>query len=642
MSRHHSSRNPFGGGGGGGSSRRGGSSRNPFGAALGFNDGDFDDGSNDRDENVVGKFMSEHTDFLSHADTQSPKNTECPICLEGIEEHICVKVHDCGHMIGMKCLEEMLKRDPDKKKECPLCRTEWIAEDGIWQDSPAFAALAHGGGARSRLPGGRTGGHSTHGHGGGRSTRHTGGGHSSRFSDPDFYDTPVGPRDGESRAAYEARQRRELAELRARFQRMNERADARRDGRPPPAQAPVVPWGDPRQPSDLHHSSHGHRGSRQPSAHPQSSRTGRIGTSNHDLTAPMPQIEGLRTAHSSLRHQIEQSTGRSARTDRGDSIDHQFSNMLPQLGLQSSHRPSLSRHQQPSHDVSHMPHLSRRKAPQQQGPTRQPRGEPHDITRPINDPHRPTQPDNTRMWDAHHGPLGGGGSSRHGGGCSRRPMLRGGGKEFDSFYNSRGASGSGGPSSGGQGFGTPSGGFGPPSGVYGSSSEGGFGPPSSAGGFGSPSCRGGFGPPSRQPSQSSNLANLSDREWATEMHRRMNDLQARIDADRQGGGQSSRSGRPSMGGMGMLSARSSMGTPSTRPPPQQHMTPSDRPSISDPRMSSPPQQQQFNAGPAPWGGASMPRQQGASRRPHGASGSGGGSRRDGTRGGGPREWYGGF
>jgi hypothetical protein len=83
------------------------------------------------------EFMSSHTDFLSHTDTSDPPNTECPICLEGITEHICIKITNvsgCKHMIGLQCLQEMLEHRPDDKKQCPLCRTVWIPGLGHWQD----------------------------------------------------------------------------------------------------------------------------------------------------------------------------------------------------------------------------------------------------------------------------------------------------------------------------------------------------------------------------------------------------------------------------------------------------------------------------------------------------------------------------
>ncbi|KAF2023348.1 hypothetical protein EK21DRAFT_94986 [Setomelanomma holmii] len=99
-------------------------------------------------------FLTKHTDFLSHADGDPP-NTNCPICLDSIEEHICVKIVNipgCGHVIGMKCLEELLKRSPDDRKECPLCRAVWIEEDGIWQGSEEWNALANGGGGGHSVP----------------------------------------------------------------------------------------------------------------------------------------------------------------------------------------------------------------------------------------------------------------------------------------------------------------------------------------------------------------------------------------------------------------------------------------------------------------------------------------------------------
>jgi hypothetical protein len=74
-------------------------------------------------------FLEEHKDFLSYADTTLPPNTEFPICLEDITEHICVKIVDideCTHMIGLECLHIMLENYPNEQKLCPLCRTEWL------------------------------------------------------------------------------------------------------------------------------------------------------------------------------------------------------------------------------------------------------------------------------------------------------------------------------------------------------------------------------------------------------------------------------------------------------------------------------------------------------------------------------------
>jgi hypothetical protein len=76
-------------------------------------------------------FMLAHTDFLSHSDTTDPPNTECPVCVEGIEEHICVKIVNidgCTHLIGLECLKALFEHMPDAEKKCPLCRTQWIPE----------------------------------------------------------------------------------------------------------------------------------------------------------------------------------------------------------------------------------------------------------------------------------------------------------------------------------------------------------------------------------------------------------------------------------------------------------------------------------------------------------------------------------
>jgi hypothetical protein len=76
---HHYGHNPFQG-------NRGGPPRNPFNP--GFNDADFDDTPDQSPDDIIANFLSEHTDFLWHADTSDPPNTECPICYEGIEVRV--------------------------------------------------------------------------------------------------------------------------------------------------------------------------------------------------------------------------------------------------------------------------------------------------------------------------------------------------------------------------------------------------------------------------------------------------------------------------------------------------------------------------------------------------------------------------
>lgn len=83
------------------------------------------------------RFMNEHTDFLSH-NAAEPPNTDCPICLENTEEHVCVQIKGCGdckHVIGLECLEEFLKQEPDAKKQCPLCREEWLPDNTPFSDA---------------------------------------------------------------------------------------------------------------------------------------------------------------------------------------------------------------------------------------------------------------------------------------------------------------------------------------------------------------------------------------------------------------------------------------------------------------------------------------------------------------------------
>ncbi|OAL00060.1 hypothetical protein IQ06DRAFT_154435 [Phaeosphaeriaceae sp. SRC1lsM3a] len=74
-------------------------------------------------------FIASHTDFLSRDDANPPLKTECPVCLGGIEEHVCVKIiciPGCSHLIGLQCLETLLNDNPNCRKTCPFCRTEWL------------------------------------------------------------------------------------------------------------------------------------------------------------------------------------------------------------------------------------------------------------------------------------------------------------------------------------------------------------------------------------------------------------------------------------------------------------------------------------------------------------------------------------
>ncbi|KAF1941059.1 hypothetical protein EJ02DRAFT_435096 [Clathrospora elynae] len=107
----------------------------------------------------MANFIQRHTRPVSEGGASSAPNTNCPICLEPPSAiHLCVQIKHiagCSHLIGRDCLKEMLSRRPDNKKECPLCRAEWIREDGIWQDSEEWQQMAQmngrGGGRRAPL-----------------------------------------------------------------------------------------------------------------------------------------------------------------------------------------------------------------------------------------------------------------------------------------------------------------------------------------------------------------------------------------------------------------------------------------------------------------------------------------------------------
>jgi hypothetical protein len=74
-------------------------------------------------------FLEVNTDFLSHADTTSPPNTEFPICLDDTTEHVRVKIvhiNSCTHVIGLECLQVMLENHSNEQKPYPLYRAEWI------------------------------------------------------------------------------------------------------------------------------------------------------------------------------------------------------------------------------------------------------------------------------------------------------------------------------------------------------------------------------------------------------------------------------------------------------------------------------------------------------------------------------------
>ncbi|CAG5159450.1 uncharacterized protein ALTATR162_LOCUS5589 [Alternaria atra] len=97
-----------------------------------------DMGPTESSEQRVNRFIAHHTEPLSSTNTTSTTNTDCPICMENADAHPCVKIKGiagCEHMIGRDCLKELLSRQADDEKTCPLCRATWLGENGLWQDS---------------------------------------------------------------------------------------------------------------------------------------------------------------------------------------------------------------------------------------------------------------------------------------------------------------------------------------------------------------------------------------------------------------------------------------------------------------------------------------------------------------------------
>jgi hypothetical protein len=97
-----------------------------------------DMGPTQSSEERMNNFIVRHTEPLTAPNTTRTTNTDCPICMENATAHSCVKIEGiagCEHMIGRDCLKELLKRQPDDEKTCPLCRTVWLPENGVWQTS---------------------------------------------------------------------------------------------------------------------------------------------------------------------------------------------------------------------------------------------------------------------------------------------------------------------------------------------------------------------------------------------------------------------------------------------------------------------------------------------------------------------------
>ncbi|RMZ68237.1 zinc ion binding [Pyrenophora seminiperda CCB06] len=105
---------------------------------------------------VFAEFMREHTLPVVEPNANGAPNTECPICLEPPSgSHLCVQIKNvpgCIHMIGRACLMELFEHNSDEKKECPLCRTEFLPSNFVVQGSEAWNQLAQGRGGPARAP----------------------------------------------------------------------------------------------------------------------------------------------------------------------------------------------------------------------------------------------------------------------------------------------------------------------------------------------------------------------------------------------------------------------------------------------------------------------------------------------------------
>ncbi|EDU42487.1 zf-RING-2 multi-domain protein [Pyrenophora tritici-repentis] len=121
-----------------------------------------DNGLSEENAMVIADFIQQHTQPIGEGGTNAPPNSECPICLEPPSlSHLCVQIKGisgCNHMIGRDCLKELLTHDSDEKKECPLCRAEFLASNYIEQGSDEWNSLAQGRGGpargSSRMPAG--------------------------------------------------------------------------------------------------------------------------------------------------------------------------------------------------------------------------------------------------------------------------------------------------------------------------------------------------------------------------------------------------------------------------------------------------------------------------------------------------------
>lgn len=117
-----------------------------------------DNGLSEDNGMIIAEFLQQHTKPAAYGGANAPPNSECPICLEPPSgSHGCVQIKGipgCSHMIGRECLYELMIRNSDEKKECPLCRAEFLASNFIEQGSEEWNQLAQGRGGppRSRAP----------------------------------------------------------------------------------------------------------------------------------------------------------------------------------------------------------------------------------------------------------------------------------------------------------------------------------------------------------------------------------------------------------------------------------------------------------------------------------------------------------
>lgn len=69
-------------------------------------------------------------EYLLDKKIYSTHNIECPLCLEDLSCHDCIKLYDCEHVFHEKCIVDylhILKKNNRLNYFCPYCNSDQTA-----------------------------------------------------------------------------------------------------------------------------------------------------------------------------------------------------------------------------------------------------------------------------------------------------------------------------------------------------------------------------------------------------------------------------------------------------------------------------------------------------------------------------------